>query len=203
MGTCQWEGWRGVGLPCTPVCNETSATIVARNTNHHFSDLSMKIYEDQTCNGGYQAYCCTRFEPSTKTNTGNLVLYGQGGLYKIYSELGLVIRGNGKGSSVGNLGCVALIALGLGLTTNPLTAILGVGSASLGAVCLGIGVLGAVIGWIAGLFGGTTQSPPGYGSPNLPPSSTVSPVKTYGQWAKLDWGNAKPGSGTTCDCEVT
>lgn len=67
MGTCKWEGWRGVGLSCAPVCSDPSAAIVARNTNS----------DDKDCNGGYQAYCCSGFKPSTKTNSAKLALIGQ------------------------------------------------------------------------------------------------------------------------------
>jgi GH18 family chitinase len=38
MGTCKWEGFRGVGLPCTPVCSDADAVIVAQNSNSYSMD---------------------------------------------------------------------------------------------------------------------------------------------------------------------
>jgi chitinase len=32
MGTCAWEGWRGVGLACDFGCSEDDATMVAANS---------------------------------------------------------------------------------------------------------------------------------------------------------------------------
>jgi chitinase len=52
MGTCKWEGWRGVGLSYAPVCSDSSATIFAHNTNS----------EDKDFNGGFQAYYCSGLE---------------------------------------------------------------------------------------------------------------------------------------------
>jgi chitinase len=50
LGTCQWEGWRGVGLPCAPVCNDTSADIIARNTNSYTQSSNDQL-NDRTCTG--------------------------------------------------------------------------------------------------------------------------------------------------------
>ncbi|KAF2472768.1 killer toxin alpha/beta, partial [Lindgomyces ingoldianus] len=97
MGKCQWDGWRGVGLSCAPVCTDSSATIVARNTNSR----------DQDCNGGYQAYCCSGFVPSSKTNTGNLGLIGQGGVSK-RDRRG--VRGGFLGGILGATFCAELVA---------------------------------------------------------------------------------------------
>jgi hypothetical protein len=58
MGTCKWEGFRGVGMPCSPACSDPDATIVARNTNPYQINEGGQL-EDLTCTGGYQAYCCT------------------------------------------------------------------------------------------------------------------------------------------------
>lgn len=58
MGTCQWEGFRGVGLPCTPVCSDTSAVVVAQNSNSYQTNGDDQT-ADLTCTGGYQAYCCS------------------------------------------------------------------------------------------------------------------------------------------------
>ncbi|KAJ2988998.1 hypothetical protein NUW58_g3690 [Xylaria curta] len=57
MGQCKWEGFRGVGLPCTPVCNNTDAIIVAQNSNSYQLNEGGQL-ADWTCLGGFQAYCC-------------------------------------------------------------------------------------------------------------------------------------------------
>ncbi|KAI0419485.1 putative class V chitinase [Xylaria grammica] len=77
MGTCSWEGFRGIGLPCTPVCSGKDAVVVAQNSNSYQGNKGGQL-ADLTCTGGFQAYCCSGFAPSPKTNTGNIFLYGQG-----------------------------------------------------------------------------------------------------------------------------
>ncbi|KAK1147072.1 hypothetical protein N8T08_001811 [Aspergillus melleus] len=76
MGKCKWEGFWGVGLPCTPVCEDPDAVVVAQNSNSYSMDEDGHI-ADLTCTGGYQAYYCSGFIPS-KANTGSMFLYGQG-----------------------------------------------------------------------------------------------------------------------------
>ncbi|KAK4033108.1 hypothetical protein C8A01DRAFT_40430 [Parachaetomium inaequale] len=78
MGTCKWEGFRGVGFPCSPACSNPSAVIVARNTNSYSMNEAGQT-TDLTCTGGFQAYCCVGFVPSSITNSGNLALYGRDG----------------------------------------------------------------------------------------------------------------------------
>jgi chitinase len=56
MGTCQWRGFRGLGLSCTGGCHGDE-TEVTTNTNH------VDKNEDQTCTGGAQSYCCSGFKP--------------------------------------------------------------------------------------------------------------------------------------------
>lgn len=58
IGTCQWDGFRGIGLPCTPVCNDTDAIVVAQNSNSYQENEGGQL-ADLTCTGGYQAYCCS------------------------------------------------------------------------------------------------------------------------------------------------
>ncbi|KAJ6031855.1 class V chitinase [Penicillium herquei] len=76
MGTCRWNGYRGVGLPCSPFCEDPRAVVVAQNTNSYGMDED-GLTEDLTCTGGYQAYCCSGFVASPKANTGNIFPYGQ------------------------------------------------------------------------------------------------------------------------------
>ena len=55
MGTCQWRGFKGVGLPCTKGCAEGETEVSTNTNNHHKKG-------DQTCNGGLQSYCCKDFK---------------------------------------------------------------------------------------------------------------------------------------------
>lgn len=50
MGTCSWQGFRGVGLPCTPVCNDTTDIVVAQNSNSYQENEAGQV-ADLTCNG--------------------------------------------------------------------------------------------------------------------------------------------------------
>jgi chitinase len=54
MGTCKWEGFRGVGLPCTPICNSTTDIIVAQNNNSYQTNQDDQL-SDLTCIGMYQS----------------------------------------------------------------------------------------------------------------------------------------------------
>lgn len=189
MGTCAWNGWRGVGLSCAPACQDTKAVIVARNSNSG----------DRDCNGGYQAYCCSGFVPSPTTNTAELALLGGSSL----------TRRDGKGGRdawVGALVCMILAAalqaaipfLGASLT------IIG-GQSAIFGVCGGIGV---IVGFLASLLGGSRQNWP----PVTPPLDHYAGTpnqngKMYGQWELLEFGVPIPGSpapsSTSCDCHVT
>ncbi|TEY30754.1 hypothetical protein BOTCAL_0847g00030 [Botryotinia calthae] len=57
MGTCQWRGYRGVGLSCISGC-DNGETEVVQDTNHK------EKKSDQTCTGGMQSYCCKGFKPA-------------------------------------------------------------------------------------------------------------------------------------------
>ncbi|KAL2066089.1 hypothetical protein VTL71DRAFT_2160 [Oculimacula yallundae] len=57
MGTCQWRGYRGVGLSCISGCADGETEIV-QDTNHK------EKKSDQTCSGGLQSYCCKGFRPA-------------------------------------------------------------------------------------------------------------------------------------------
>ncbi|KAK8067767.1 glycoside hydrolase family 18 protein [Apiospora saccharicola] len=182
MGQCRWEGFRGVGFPCSPACSDRNATLVARNTNSYHTNQDGQI-RDLTCIGGYQAFCCSGFEPSPITNTGNLNLIGQGdmgggGRRSLSRETSLVaVRDEHGGSSLETTIalCAALGALG---------ALETLGFALLaGGVCAAAAIAVKAIGFIAGLVGDFA----------------------YGQWALLDFNNGGGGGGTTssCDCVVT
>ncbi|ORY13819.1 hypothetical protein BCR34DRAFT_662986 [Clohesyomyces aquaticus] len=188
MGICKWDGWRGVGLSCAPVCSDSSATVVARNTNS----------EDKDCNGGYQAYCCSGFKPSTKTNTANLALIG----IDQPTRRDLDPRGWKGGIFGGIFGaryCAAIITL-----INAGLAIFTAGASFLGqpaeiAACI---ALSAAIGFG---IGNLNPSQPRPSSPSTPtPRNTGVPIigKSVGQWPRLDFGKSQPGT-TSCDCTVT
>jgi chitinase len=187
MGQCSWDGWRGVGLSCAPVCSNPSATIVARNSNN----------AEYNCNGGYQAYCCNGFIPSSKTNTGSLALIGQGGITK------RGIRGGISGGILGALACVAAVSAAniiLGFFTAGLS-ILGGGAAAV-AACGGIG---AVLGFVASGLGRMLQGWPALFAPKIPQNLGIPNAngKMYGQWHLIDFGAATATASSRCDCAVT
>lgn len=184
MGTCKWDGWRGVGLSCAPACSDSDATIVARNSNSG----------DLDCNGGYQAYCCSGFVPSSRTNTGNLALVGQGGITK---------RGLGGGVAGGVLGTLACVALvtAANIVLASLTAGLSIiGSPALYSACGGVG---ALLGFIATGLAKLLQAwPKLIGAQKKNIGKPTADGKKYGQWDKLDFGTAQEST-TSCDCAVT
>jgi GH18 family chitinase len=197
MGACTWEGWRGVGLACAPVCKDTNATIVARNSNP----------EDRNCNGGYQAYCCSGFVPSSKTNTGGLALIGQGGLAKREEgsgEYGLVlgergVKGGVNGLALGLPICAAIITL-IEVIASLATAGLSLaGTPALYAVCMGIAT---VLGFIASGLSHMLQTFTNFFFPSDPGNIGTPVGNQLGQWQKLDFGGAQTGT-TSCDCHVT
>lgn len=212
MGSCRWEGFRGVGLPCSPACSDRNATLVARNTNSYSANEDGQV-SDLTCTGGYQAYCCTGFVPSSITNSGNLVLYGQnntadGGSSSSGStalalsrraeeEHGLVLYKRGKGNALGTAAfCVSLAVFGGLQSMGLLSVVGGICAAAAGAVAaIGFVVdfLGSLVGWIVG---GSGPNRPHTGKPVTTGSRTA-----HGQWPLLDFGSA-PTDGP-CNCVVT
>lgn len=62
MGTCQWRGYRGVGLSCMGGCDD-GETEVTQNTNSHDKKTG-----DRTCTGGIQSYCCKGFKPAPSSS---------------------------------------------------------------------------------------------------------------------------------------
>lgn len=189
MGTCKWEGWRGVGLACAPVCSDSSATIVARNTNS----------DDKDCNGGYQAYCCSGFKPSTKTNTANLALIGiDQPTRRDLEERGW--KGGFLGSIFGGIFCASAVTL-INIGLAPFTG----GASFLGepaeiAACIG---LTAAIGFGIGGLGSSQPRPSPAATPTPHNTGVPIPGKTVGQWPRLDFGTAQKTSTSSCDCFVT
>ncbi|KAI0418524.1 family 18 glycosyl hydrolase [Xylaria grammica] len=58
MGTCEWRGYRGMGLSCIGGCAD-GETQVVQDTNSYD-----KKSGDHTCTGGIQSYCCKGFKPA-------------------------------------------------------------------------------------------------------------------------------------------
>ncbi|KAJ5424840.1 glycoside hydrolase [Penicillium cf. griseofulvum] len=81
-GTCSWNGWRGVGFPCSTNSCPNGTDLIARNTNSYQEMAGMSGTYDLTCNGGSQSYCCSGFVPSSYKNTDDLKLVGQNGVTK-------------------------------------------------------------------------------------------------------------------------
>jgi hypothetical protein len=76
IGVCKWDGWRGVGMPCTGTCANTKAKSIAENTNSYRNDEGVPFI-DHTCNRGTQQYCCEGFKPPAHSNLADLVLLGR------------------------------------------------------------------------------------------------------------------------------
>ncbi|KAJ5421601.1 glycoside hydrolase [Penicillium cf. griseofulvum] len=83
-GTCSWNGWRGVGFPCSTNSCPNGTDLIARNSesNSYQEMAGMSGTYDLTCNGGSQSYCCSGFVPSSYKNTDDLKLVGQNGVTK-------------------------------------------------------------------------------------------------------------------------
>jgi hypothetical protein len=203
MGTCKWEGFRGVGFPCSPACKNPNATIVARNSNSYETTEAGQT-SDLTCTGGFQAYCCVGFVPSSITNSGNLPLYRDQNGDAMASkrdgihERGLVEKREGS-LLVGELSAMCLDAAVLLLGLTPFT--FGLSAAVAGAICvaaagaalaIGFAIFKSIVGWI---FGGEPDHP------NKGVPTTIGTRSAYGQWSLLHFG----GGPTTpsCDCAVT
>jgi hypothetical protein len=71
-GTCQWRGYRGLGLDCYGGCLN-GETQVAQNTNHLEWSSVWNSHISQTCFIGYQTYCCTDFDPPVEMPQLNLL----------------------------------------------------------------------------------------------------------------------------------
>lgn len=211
MGTCKWEGFRGVGFPCSPACSDPEATIVARNTNSVETNEVGQL-ADLTCTGGFQAYCCVGFVPSSITNSGNLLLYGQNPVLpskRDISETGLSLHARDVALEkrippllVGGLGSLCLAASPIAAALAPFT--FGLSLAIEGALCAiatavavaitaitGFAIIFYAFGW---LFGGSPSRP------NIGKPVTTGKL-SHGQWPILDF-NGAPTS-TSCDCSVT
>ncbi|KAJ5901541.1 CAZyme family GH18 [Penicillium taxi] len=212
MGTCQWEGFRGVGMPCSPACSDPDATIVARSTNSYQLNDGGQL-QDLTCTGGYQAYCCTRFVPSSITNSGNLLLYGTSttvlskrggsahslslytgghaidkrGIPLIFAELAALYIADVIPSALG-----AVLTFGLSLISEGALCLTAAAAGIATAAIIGFSIIYNIVGW---LFGGSMSTP------NVGVPTTVTGRTAYGQWSILDFNGGD--TSTSCDCEVT
>lgn len=201
MGTCQWEGFRGVGLPCTPVCSDPDAVIVAQNSNSYTMDDDDNL-ADLTCTGGYQAYCCTGFIPSSKTNTGNMFLYGQGIFSKRSLERGakdaaiLERSDTTKAVSIGTCGLALAVLLGEAPFTFGVT-LLGIPAELF--LCAATGVAVGAGGFASKSSGRKAQANPNGQPPAIKVKVGTGKGVNVNQWPKLSF----PVPGGPCNCEVT
>jgi chitinase len=194
-------------MPCTPACSDTSAIVIAQNSNNYYYSPDDNVLTDQTCTGGFQAYCCIGFVPSTKINTGNLFLFGQGGLTKRgVTERGLTKRGARQGAAAGLTTVVACAAaFSLLIATAPVTFGLSLlGEPVIISACLAAGIVMTATGFAAKPGGTTPQTNPKPPPPQASPRTGV-PVTTgkttVGNWQKLDFGTVAQTK--DCDCFVT
>lgn len=80
MGTCEWEGWNGVGMSCSGGgCLGSGSVAIAFNTNNYIKQAAVGLLKDQTCHGGFQSYCCLGFRASPKGSISSLDLVGLNG----------------------------------------------------------------------------------------------------------------------------
>ncbi|KAJ6018170.1 class V chitinase [Penicillium sp. IBT 35674x] len=212
MGTCQWNGYRGVGLPCTPVCEDTDSVVVAQNSNSYGLDEN-GLTEDLTCTGGYQAYCCSGFVPSSKADTGDMFLYGQGifskrslpGEEKNSGETDVAISSRGIAKSIGTtltyFSCAA--ALASLIAEVPFTfgiSLLGVAPEL--AVCAASGIAVSAVGFASKPSRPAQQAPAGQPAAKKPKTGSSPKVKVQiGQWPILKYAAGAPKG--QCDCSVT
>lgn len=185
LGICKWEGWRGVGLSCVPVCSDPLAIIAARNTN----------FRDRDCNGGYQAFCCSGFVASSTIGTEDLALIGQGGLARRDG------KGGTEGLVLGTLACIAAVASANILLAVFTAGISLIGSGGLIAACGGIGF---VLGYIAHGLSKQLQAWNAFVNPIPRNIGTPKPnEKLRGQWQMLEFDVATQTRSSSCDCQVT
>lgn len=87
MGTCQWRGYRGVGLSCMGGCDD-GETEVVQDTNSHDKKTG-----DRTCTGGLQSFCCKGFKPSSSGSNlqGKAVAAGEAAAISVGEEAALDI----------------------------------------------------------------------------------------------------------------
>ncbi|RMJ26207.1 Chitin recognition protein [Aspergillus sp. HF37] len=176
MGSsCQWEGFRGVGFPCSPACSDPEATIVARSTNSYGTNEAGQL-ADLTCTGGFQAYCCVGFVPSSITNTANLPLYGQTpvlgkrdtrsstsgtDLSLHVRDVDATIEKRGGPLLVGGLGALCLadapiaallapLTFGLSIAAEGVLCAVAAAAAAATAAIIGFMVLSSIVGWVFG-----------------------------------------------------
>ncbi|GBF63439.1 chitotriosidase-1 [Trichophyton mentagrophytes] len=86
-GRCEWRGWRGQGLSCSGGCRDELDPILAVNTNHVLEVEELGIKEDQTCNGGYQKYCCRGYMPPENVRAKDVALIDANSVVNTYSNL--------------------------------------------------------------------------------------------------------------------
>ena len=209
MGTCSWQGYRGVGLPCSPVCDDSDAVIVAQNSNSYGVDED-GFTSDLTCTGGYQAYCCSGFVASSKTNTGAMFLYGQGIFSKRslpVDDKGVTLAPRGTASNIANTLTYGVCALAVAalIAEAPFTfglSLLGVPAEV--AACAAAGVAVSAVGFVS------KSSRPAQGAPAGQPANkkqrigTPPKVKTtIGQWSILSYTSGVGTATAQCDCSVT
>lgn len=77
MGTCEWQGWNGVGLACSGGgCLGSGSVAIAFNTNNYAKQAAVASIWDQTCHGGFQSYCCSGFKASPRQASPTLISSG-------------------------------------------------------------------------------------------------------------------------------
>lgn len=223
LGTCGWEGWNGVGMACSVGCANDSAIAIAENTNHYINDPSTSTLEDQTCNGGFQAYCCLGFVASQTANTGSLDLVDQSTSSKRSLEKRGLSPAVGRVCiSVAELAALAIVDAAAAFFTFGASEIAFGIEAAAAAVCWALAAAatveavvaaGATIVGASAVIGVTSHAynlrkrpaanplpnPP---NPKTPKTGNTGGSKTaYGQWSIASYPATSVS--TSCDCSVT
>ncbi|KAK5129371.1 hypothetical protein LTR08_003556 [Meristemomyces frigidus] len=204
MGTCEWDGFRGVGLPCSATCSNSNAIAIAANTNQYQYDADTWLDIDITCTGGYQVYCCQGFKPSPMANTNNLNLIGRSTTVSRKRSVppsGVTKRQSYVEESNADAFCVGV---GNAITSeystfDPLDGLADLVAGSIGAVAACLRSAGVLS--ISGSVAACQQNPNGQAATNQPTIGKPAKIAgQMGQWLKLAYGSNVRNCAVTYSC---
>ncbi|KAM0470857.1 hypothetical protein ACHAPX_009731 [Trichoderma viride] len=209
MGTCEWEGWNGVGLACSGGgCLGSGSTAIAFNTNNYAKQAAVALLFDQTCHGGFQSYCCSGFKASPKGSVSSLDLIGLNGKethpgLNVGKLTGLTVACTAAATAAGTAAGAAAAIFTFGIAFEPVFAAT---FAAVFAACeikakqaSVLQAVGVVAGQRTGGRGQTNPKPrPPPNLPNIPPKIPPKIPGVFGQWTKTSYDPKK-----TNDCQVT
>ncbi|GFP59293.1 chitotriosidase-1 [Trichoderma asperellum] len=207
MGTCEWEGWNGVGMSCSGGgCLGSGSVAIAFNTNNYIKQAAVGLLKDQTCHGGFQSYCCLGFRASPKGSISSLDLVGLNGKdtnpgLNVGKFAGLTVACTAAATAAGTAAGAAAAIFTFGIAFEPVFAAT---FAAVFAACeikakqaSALQAVGVVAGVRTGGRGQSNPVPrPPPNQPQIPPKQ--SKTQKLGQWVKTSYDPK-----TTNDCAVT